>query len=137
MPWFSLMNVMRLGSWEILEGETSFEYCCQIDIAQQFCFPYRGTEDFYNIQGKVDFINSTLGKALGGASGKCQILLYIMRLAFKSSRVHCMCSLPLPFPRLKASIKTIIIMYGSLYWSSITFFVYFNRGIHSWAKGSG
>jgi hypothetical protein len=38
MPWFSLMNVMRLGSWEILEGETSFEYCCQIDIAQQFFF---------------------------------------------------------------------------------------------------
>lgn len=29
----------------------------------------RGTEEFYNILGRVDIINSTLGKALGGASG--------------------------------------------------------------------
>ncbi|ELU08660.1 hypothetical protein CAPTEDRAFT_164338 [Capitella teleta] len=29
----------------------------------------RGTEEYYKIQGKVDILNSTLGKALGGASG--------------------------------------------------------------------
>lgn len=29
----------------------------------------RGTEDFYNMIGSVDIINSTLGKALGGAAG--------------------------------------------------------------------
>jgi len=29
----------------------------------------RGTEDFFGINGKVDIINSTLGKALGGAAG--------------------------------------------------------------------
>ncbi|XP_055678341.1 2-amino-3-ketobutyrate coenzyme A ligase, mitochondrial [Lutzomyia longipalpis] len=29
----------------------------------------RGTEEFYGLSGKVDIINSTLGKALGGASG--------------------------------------------------------------------
>lgn len=29
----------------------------------------RGTEDYYNILGSVDIINSTLGKALGGAMG--------------------------------------------------------------------
>ena len=29
----------------------------------------RGTEDYFNVIGKVDVINSTLGKALGGASG--------------------------------------------------------------------
>lgn len=29
----------------------------------------RGTEDFYNMLGSVDIINSTLGKALGGAMG--------------------------------------------------------------------
>ncbi|VDD75035.1 unnamed protein product, partial [Mesocestoides corti] len=29
----------------------------------------RGTEEYYGVQGKVDIINSTLGKALGGASG--------------------------------------------------------------------
>ncbi|CAG2164892.1 unnamed protein product [Oppiella nova] len=29
----------------------------------------RGTEEFFNLTGKVDIINSTLGKALGGAAG--------------------------------------------------------------------
>lgn len=29
----------------------------------------RGTEDYFNMLGSVDIINSTLGKALGGASG--------------------------------------------------------------------
>lgn len=29
----------------------------------------RGTEEYYNITGSVDIINSTLGKALGGAAG--------------------------------------------------------------------
>lgn len=29
----------------------------------------RGTEEFFNIMGQVDIINSTLGKALGGAAG--------------------------------------------------------------------
>ena len=29
----------------------------------------RGTEEFFGLDGKVDIINSTLGKALGGAAG--------------------------------------------------------------------
>ena len=29
----------------------------------------RGTEDYCGLSGVVDIINSTLGKALGGASG--------------------------------------------------------------------
>lgn len=29
----------------------------------------RGTEEFYNMKGRTDIINSTLGKALGGAAG--------------------------------------------------------------------
>lgn len=29
----------------------------------------RGTEEFCNVMGRVDIINSTLGKALGGAAG--------------------------------------------------------------------
>lgn len=32
-------------------------------------FLLRGTEEFFNMNGKIDIINSTLGKALGGASG--------------------------------------------------------------------
>ena len=30
---------------------------------------HRGTEEFLGISGRVDIINSTLGKAMGGASG--------------------------------------------------------------------
>lgn len=30
---------------------------------------YSGTEEFFNLMGRVDIINSTLGKALGGAAG--------------------------------------------------------------------
>lgn len=29
----------------------------------------RGTEEYFGLEGKVDIINSTLGKALGGAAG--------------------------------------------------------------------
>lgn len=29
----------------------------------------RGTEEFFGLEGRVDIINSTLGKALGGAAG--------------------------------------------------------------------
>jgi glycine C-acetyltransferase len=29
----------------------------------------RGTEEYFGLEGRVDFINSTLGKALGGAAG--------------------------------------------------------------------
>lgn len=35
----------------------------------QLIYIFRGTEEFHNIMGRVDIINSTLGKALGGASG--------------------------------------------------------------------
>lgn len=29
----------------------------------------KGTPEFYGLHGKIDFISSTLGKAMGGASG--------------------------------------------------------------------
>ena len=32
-------------------------------------FVHRGTEEYHDIIGHVDIINSTLGKAMGGASG--------------------------------------------------------------------
>lgn len=32
-------------------------------------FNCRGTEDYFNKLGSIDIINSTLGKALGGAAG--------------------------------------------------------------------
>ena len=49
MHWYFWMSVMLLVSsvkWEL-----------------------RGTEDYCGLSGVVDIINSTLGKALGGASG--------------------------------------------------------------------
>ena len=36
----------------------------------------RGTEEFLGISGSCDIINSTLGKALGGAAGKKNHILY-------------------------------------------------------------
>lgn len=33
------------------------------------CFYFRGTEEYLGLQGRVTMINSTLGKALGGAAG--------------------------------------------------------------------
>jgi len=30
---------------------------------------FRGTEEYFGLEGKADIINSTLGKALGGAAG--------------------------------------------------------------------
>lgn len=32
-------------------------------------FQFRGTEDYFGYLGSIDIINSTLGKALGGAAG--------------------------------------------------------------------
>jgi len=32
---------------------------------------YRGTEEYCGVEGRVDIINSTFGKALGGAAGLC------------------------------------------------------------------
>lgn len=32
-------------------------------------FFFRGTEEFFDLTGRIDIINSTLGKALGGAAG--------------------------------------------------------------------
>jgi 7-keto-8-aminopelargonate synthetase-like enzyme len=37
--------------------------------ANKDTFVHRGTEEYHNIIGEVDIINSTLGKAMGGASG--------------------------------------------------------------------
>ena len=31
---------------------------------------HRGTEEYFGLDNKVDIINSTLGKALGGAAGQ-------------------------------------------------------------------
>ena len=37
--------------------------------------PSRGTEEHLSCEGKVDIINSTLGKALGGAAGNTNTCL--------------------------------------------------------------
>ena len=38
-----------------------------------FCFSNnRGTEEYFGLDGRITIINSTLGKALGGAAGEIQ-----------------------------------------------------------------
>ena len=37
---------------------------------------YRGTDEHFGISDKIDIINSTLGKALGGAAGKTELHVY-------------------------------------------------------------
>ena len=38
-------------------------------------FPCRGTDELLGVMDQVTIINSTLGKALGGASGACRVVL--------------------------------------------------------------
>ena len=38
---------------------------------------FRGTEDYLNCKGRVDIINSTLGKALGGSAGDHALMLFL------------------------------------------------------------
>ena len=35
---------------------------------------FRGTEEYFGMVGRVTIVNSTLGKALGGAAGKSPVL---------------------------------------------------------------
>jgi len=37
---------------------------------------FRGTEEYCGVEGKVDVINSTFGKALGGAAGQSAAVLF-------------------------------------------------------------
>ena len=42
------------------------------------CVVYRGTDEHLGCSGRVDIINSTLGKALGGAAGIVTNILIII-----------------------------------------------------------
>ena len=37
---------------------------------------YRGTDEHFGISDKIDIVNSTLGKALGGAAGKTELQVF-------------------------------------------------------------
>ena len=43
-------------------------------------FFFRGTEDYLNCKGRVDIINTTLGKALGGSAGDHVLMLFLSRV---------------------------------------------------------
>ena len=63
---------MLLSTSEILELAEKHNAVTFIDECHATGFfgeTGRGTEEYYGLQGKVTIINSTLGKALGGASG--------------------------------------------------------------------
>ena len=46
-----------------VEAQKSTVVCPSVSVC-------RGTEEYCSVEGKVDIINSTLGKALGGAAGQ-------------------------------------------------------------------
>ena len=46
-------------------GKTGRYNCLEIKIY----LILRGTEEYFGCEGRIDIINSTLGKALGGAAG--------------------------------------------------------------------
>ena len=51
---------------------------CVLSLKKSDAFPsvFRGTEEYFGLDGRVTIINSTLGKALGGAAGlPLQILI--------------------------------------------------------------
>ena len=41
---------------------------------------YRGTDEHFGISDKIDIVNSTLGKALGGAAGKTELQVFLFYL---------------------------------------------------------
>lgn len=47
----------------------------------------RGTDEYWGVRGQVDVINSTLGKALGGATGAAAWLLGAERVASYSGTI--------------------------------------------------
>ena len=42
----------------------------------------RGTEEHFGCEGRIDILNSTLGKALGGAAGMKEIVYVIIYMAY-------------------------------------------------------
>lgn len=71
MHWFLLMNAMQRDFLVKLEGKLLLNLIILYFNQHEFIFYmyFRGTEEYFNIKGRVDIINSTLGKALGGAAG--------------------------------------------------------------------
>jgi len=73
----------------------------------------RGIEEYYDIKGKVDIINSTLGKALGGAAGgytaSCKELTTLLR---QKSRPY-LFSNSLPPPVVCQASKSIDLLSGN------------------------
>nr|CAD7261365.1 unnamed protein product [Timema shepardi] len=73
----------------------------------------RGTEEFFNMLGKVDIINSTLGKALGGASGGYTTgPSEVVQLLRQRGRPY-LFSNALPPPVVAAGIKALDILMSS------------------------
>lgn len=68
----------------------------------------RGTDEYWGVRGQVDIINSTLGKALGGATGEaacCSLLIVSRHWALHA----CM-------PLLVAAVECITVVVSSVRW---------------------
>ena len=67
--WSLLMSVMVRGSLERLEGMT-VGFLSAVKIIKCNEVVLRGSEEYCDALGQVHIINSSIGKALGGASGR-------------------------------------------------------------------
>ena len=54
----------------------------------------RGTDEHCGVAGQVDIINSTLGKAMGGATDMPLRCLCLFRLCYGKRTIDCACKLP-------------------------------------------
>lgn len=67
--WSLLMSVMVQGPLERLEGTICTVAIQSTDILGYAEVIHRGSEEYRDVFGQVHIINSSIGKALGGASG--------------------------------------------------------------------
>ena len=80
------MNHLKIMLIELYEFQKSalsfhldleFSFVYPQDLLKMICIFFRGTEDYLNCKGRVDIINSTLGKALGGSAGDHALMLFL------------------------------------------------------------
>lgn len=63
-----------MGKQEASPSPNPWSLGAQVASGGSASFPCRGTDELLGVTDQVTIINSTLGKALGGASGTCRVM---------------------------------------------------------------
>ncbi len=94
---------------KLLCGRFAYIPCTSLPYIDLSLPPCRGTEEQYGMSGSVDIINSTLGKALGGAAGGYTVgPLELTTLLRQRSRPY-LFSNSLPPPVVAGAIKVCVV----------------------------